>query len=150
MHRRQQGFTLVEVMITVAIIGILAAVAIPSYQDYVRRGMLPEGQAALADYRVKMEVYYQDQRNYGSSACADAGGTPAWASFVAPPGAAFSYSCTLLNNGQGYRITATGVSDKMSRGHAYTIDHDNVRTTTQFKGTGVSGKNCWLTKGAEC
>lgn len=149
MHRRQQGFTLVEVMITVAIIGILAAVAIPSYQDYVRRGMLPEGQAALADYRVKMEVYYQDRRNYGSAKCADADGAPAWASFTAPSGAAFSYSCELLNNGQGYRVTATGDSGKMSRGHAYTIDHDNVRTTTQFRGANVS-KNCWLIKGAEC
>ena len=61
------GFTLIEVMITVAIVAILGSIALPAYFDYVRRGQLPEAFSNLADYRVKMEQYYQDNRNYGTT-----------------------------------------------------------------------------------
>jgi len=148
--RPQTGFTLIEVMITVAIIGVLAAVALPSYRDYVRRGALPEAFSQLADYRVKMEQYYQDNRNYGTAACVDAAGAPSWKTF-APTGApAFSYACALTNTGQGYTLTATGATGKPSAGHVYTINQANVQATTTFKGATVTGKNCWLVKGSEC
>lgn len=70
-------------MIAVAIIGILAAVALPAYNDYVRRGQLPEAFNALSDCRTKMEQYYQDNRNYGSSAtaCADNAAANTWNTF---------------------------------------------------------------------
>ena len=63
----QGGFTLIEVMIVVAIVAILAAVALPAYGDYVRRGQLPEAFSGMADLRVKLEQYYQDNRSYGTS-----------------------------------------------------------------------------------
>ena len=53
--KRSRGFTLIELMITVAIIAILAAVAIPSYGEYVRRGRVTEAVRALSGMRVKME-----------------------------------------------------------------------------------------------
>src|SRR5690606_1858627 len=59
-----RGFTLIELMITVAIIAILAAVAVPSYQDYVRRGKVTEATATLAQFRIKMEQYFQDNQTY--------------------------------------------------------------------------------------
>jgi type IV pilus assembly protein PilE len=59
-----RGFTLIEIMITVAIIGVLAAIAIPSYQDYVRRGYVVDGTNALATMRADMERYFQDNRTY--------------------------------------------------------------------------------------
>lgn len=58
-------------MVAVAIVAILAGTALPAYTDYVRRGQLPDAFSALADYRVKMEQYYQDRRNYGTAACTD-------------------------------------------------------------------------------
>lgn len=146
-RRRSAGFTLMELMITVAIVGILAAVAIPSYQDYVRRGQIPEGLAALSDFRVKMETYYQDNRGYGDAACADAT-TAAWAKFTAPDDAKFSYSCA-LNTAQKYTVTVTGKSGTMMSGYAYTIDQDNQKRTTSFRGAAVD-KGCWLIKGGEC
>lgn len=146
----QRGFTLIELMIAVAIVGILAAVAVPQYRDYVRRGSLPESFSQLADYRVKMEQYYQDNRSYGATTCADGAAAPSWNTF-APNGAKnFTYACTLANSGQSYTLTATGKTGTASLGHVYTINQANLQATTTFKGSAVSGKNCWLVKGTEC
>ncbi len=61
-HTQQQGFTLIELMITVAIIAILAAVAYPSYNEYVQRGHRSEGQALLNDTAAFQERY--DAQNF--------------------------------------------------------------------------------------
>jgi type IV pilus assembly protein PilE len=147
-----KGFTLIEVMITVAIVAILAAVALPAYGDYVRRGQLPEAFAGMSDLRVKMEQYYQDNRSYGTANCADAS-TPAWASgtrtLTYTGSQFFSFTCDITNGGQGYTITADGVPGTRAAGHIYTITHANVRGTTKFKGNTVTA-TCWLTKGGEC
>ena len=76
--RFKQGFTLIEVMITVAIIAILAAIAVPNYTDYVTRSKFTEAHGMLADLRVKMEQYYMDNRRYstttGGGTCGIPGG----------------------------------------------------------------------------
>jgi type IV pilus assembly protein PilE len=150
-RRGHRGFTLIEVMIVVAIVAILAGVAMPAYFDYIRRGQLPEATAAMSDFRVKMEQYYQDNRNYGGTNCADVT-PPTWATgtptLTYASAQFFTYSCALSNAGQGYTITATG-SNGRAVGHVYTINHNNARATTQFKGAAVA-KACWLIKGSEC
>jgi type IV pilus assembly protein PilA len=55
----QKGFTLIELMIVVAIIGILAAIALPAYQDYTIRAKLSEAPIALAGYKLEIEEYLQ-------------------------------------------------------------------------------------------
>ena len=152
--RAISGFTLIEIMITVAIVAILASVALPSYRDYVRRGQIPEATTFLSDYRIKMEQYFQDYKNYGTTngaACANGTNAPPWNTF-APSGAKyFQFSCLVNNTGSvpGYILTATG-NNGMAVGHVYTVNESNVQTTTQFKGAAVTGKNCWLLKGSEC
>ena len=70
--RREKGFSLVEVMIVVVIIGILAAVAIPNYNDYLMRSKVPEATSRLSDLRVRMEQYFQDNRTYAAAPACNA------------------------------------------------------------------------------
>lgn len=149
----QRGFTIIEVMIVVAIIGVLAAVALPAYGDYIRRGQIPEAFAGMSDLRVKMEQYYQDNRNYGAAACADSG-PPAWSAgngTLTYQGAQFfGFTCALTGGGQGYTITATGNAGR-AVGHTYRINQANQRFTVRFKDVDRSPvSECWLTRGGEC
>jgi type IV pilus assembly protein PilE len=131
----QTGFTLLEVMITVAIVAILAAIAVPAYNDYVLRGQLSEAYAQLAAQRVRMEQYYQDMRTYTG---AEAPGTVAT---CPAPGQNFTYACAVAAGGQGYTITATG------RGFTFTVDQNNVRATTAVpSGWALPATPCWVRK----
>jgi type IV pilus assembly protein PilE len=152
---RVAGFTLIELMITVAIVGILAAVAMPSYKSYIRRGQQPEAFNALSDYRTKMEQYYQDNRNYGSAAskCADAPTASSWNTFPTTL-KYFTYTCAADTASgdtaqQSYAITATGNAGTQVAGDKYTIDQNGNRATTVFKGGSVTAA-CWLTSSASC
>jgi len=61
MKKVQQGFTLIELMIVVAIIGILAAIAVPSYQTYTKKAKFTEVVSAAAPYKLGVEICFQEQ-----------------------------------------------------------------------------------------
>src|SRR5690554_8105325 len=73
--RRPHGFTLIEVMIVVAIIGILAAVALPSYREHVLRGNRAEGQAMLVAAAARQERYRAQNGAYATSVADPYGGS---------------------------------------------------------------------------
>jgi type IV pilus assembly protein PilA len=68
MKRLQQGFTLIELMIVVAIVGILAAIALPAYQDYVIRSKMSEGVAALAACKTSISEYVSTKNGWPADA----------------------------------------------------------------------------------
>jgi type IV pilus assembly protein PilE len=141
--RRQVGFTLIEVMITVAIIGILAAIAYPAYTDYIRRGKIAEAISTLAETRAKMEQYFLDNRTFVG---ADAAAMPCNATVLGAGKKHFDFACANLGVGT-YDLTATGKAGDGMGAFVYTIDQANVRTSTI---TGLSGwtgsATCWVTK----
>ena len=61
---RHHGFTLIELMVTLAIMAVLVAIALPSYRGYVRESARGEAQAALEEAAVRMERYFFDNSNY--------------------------------------------------------------------------------------
>ena len=105
---RSAGFTLLEVLTVCVIVGILAAIALPSYSDYVRRGQIQEGTTALSDAAVKMEQYFQDNKTYA-----------AWAGPDCPaPTTNFTFAGCDGGNATIFTITATG-KDNLTRIHLH-------------------------------
>ncbi|ADI30978.1 type IV pilin protein [Methylotenera versatilis] len=136
-NSRPKGFTLIEVMVVVAIIGILAAIALPNYTDYIKRGKAAEATSMLANFRIRMEQSYQDNRFY---TCPTAAQLLAGARY-------FTYTCALPTP-QSYTLTATGIAAQGMTSFAFDINEQNAKTST-FDGT--AGGTCWLTKkGGSC
>lgn len=127
----QQGFTLIELMVTVAILGILASIALPAYSDYVTRGRIPQATTALSNGRVLLEQWFQDNRTYkaaGGVSPPCPANTPYFTFTGCPPGADTTFT-----------LTATG-KDAMN-GFVYTINQANVMTSTTSWGNSTT---CWV------
>ena len=137
--RSNRGFTLIELMIVVAIIGALAAIAIPNYADYVTRSKITDAVSGLSNVSVRMEQYFQDNRSYVS------GGTTCGAA-LPPDTTNFTFGC--VGSATTYTATATGANSMA--GFGYTIT-PVARATTGVK-SGWSDQGCgWvLTKAGTC
>ena len=125
-----RGFTAIEMMIVVAIVGILAMIALPSYLAYIERGKVSEVTSVLGGGRVLAEQFYNDNLTYVGSSC------PASTKY-------FTIACA--TTATTYTFTATGTGDMSS--FVYTINESNQRTTAGPWGSG----NCWIfRKGDSC
>ena len=142
-HQIQRGFTLIEVMIVVAIIGILSAIAVPAYTDYVRRAKIAEATSALSTMRVKFEQYYQDNRGYTGSCTAPT--TPATTIAHRPADTQyFEFRCIPDPDANTYILVAKGVGTMLN--FSYSINQANVRQTGGTGSWGQTSATCWITK----
>ncbi|HKW36488.1 MAG TPA: type IV pilin protein [Burkholderiales bacterium] len=141
--KRQTGFTLIEVMVTVAIVAILAAVALPSYTAYITRGKIAEATSNLLAMRTKMEQYFQDNRTYvgacvaGTAAALPPANSLKYFVLSCPAGALSATTYTVQADGQGTDLA----------GLTFTIDQANVRRTVSVPaGWTLPATNCWVSK----
>ena len=95
-HRRQRGFTLIEILIVVAIVAILAAIAYPSYVETVRKGKRAEARAALVNLIQQQERFLSQNNTYASfSAGATSGDAASFKTYSAAEGGLTGSSHTL-------------------------------------------------------
>lgn len=134
MKRAQQGFTLVEIMVVVAIVAILSAVAVPAYTDYVTRGRLTEVFTGLGSAQTSAEQFWANNRTYV--------GFDAAQTF---PKNTSNFTYALSNqSASSYTVTATG-QGKMS-GFVYTVDQSGNRATTGAPSGWGTNSSCWVDK----
>ena len=142
------GYTLLEIMITVAIVAIIAAIALPSYNDYVTRSKIAEATSSLSDMRIRLEQYFADNRQYPTSCIAPAvAAAPAGKIYLPAGSQYFAVNCALTAT--TYAVTATGDAAHGMAGFVYTIDEGNNRRTTSlpagWSGAGAS-TTCWVNR----
>jgi type IV pilus assembly protein PilE len=140
---RDAGFTLLELMIAVAVVGILSAVALPTYRNYIIRGRIPEATSTLASKRVQMEQFFQDNRAY------IVGGVNA------PPCASdtissryFTFSCSAVA-ADSYTLQAAGTGGMT--GFTFTVNDLGQQATTAVpSGWTIPNPQCWVTSKGGC
>lgn len=136
----QRGFTLIEVMVTVAIVGILAAVGYPTYRDHILRGRLVDATNTLLAMQARLEQHYQDNRTYLSTTAA---ASPCAASTTVK---SFTVTCPELT-AAAYRIRAVGSG--VTGGFTYTLNHQDARSSTVPATWGGATSSCWVLKRGE-
>jgi len=114
MLKNNKGFTLIELMIVVAIIGILAAIAIPNFMSYQCKAKQAEAKRVLGNLRVLQEAYFAEYDTYANSTGALGATTP-----KGDP----RYTYTVSGDANGFTATATA-SDGSLNGDVWTVDED--------------------------
>lgn len=148
-QKLQRGFTLFELLIVVAIIGILAAIGLPQYGDYMRRAAVQEAVSGLSDARIRIEQYFQDNRSYRNGSSGTTCGV------AIPASKFFTFTCATDNTtGQSYTMTATG-GGAWGAGFVLTLNESNCQGTTGLPsawGVAPSAASCagtsprWITR----
>ncbi len=131
--QRNRGFTLIELMIVVAVIAILSAIAIPAYTGYVTRSKLTEAFSNLSSMSVAMQQYYQDNRTYADVTSASSPDPWPCATANLPTGKYFSFTC-VNQTATTFTLTATPTGGLVAP--SYAIDQDGNKYTTSVPASG--------------
>jgi type IV pilus assembly protein PilE len=135
MGRRVRGFTLLEIMIVVAIVGILAAIVLPAYQEQVRKGNRSAAQQFMLDVATKQQQILMDSRGYVAVADGNFGNKPSDASpgvgIPQPPATSgrYTFAVTVVNTATPptFTITATAVNGQAVDGNL-TLNQAGTKT----------------------
>lgn len=138
--RQQKGFTLIELMVTVAIVGIIAGIAYPSYLKSMQKGRRADAKGALTQASQALERCYSTYGVYNSSNCAEVSALTT--GFKSPKS---YYTLSATETGTSYTVSATAVSGGPQA-------NDTGCTVMNLSGTGVqsSGSTSSTTDSGSC
>ncbi|SEK13947.1 MULTISPECIES: type IV pilin protein [unclassified Variovorax] len=145
---RARGFTLIELMVTVAIVAILAAIAYPSYRDYVLRGRIVDASNGLSVMRANMERYFQDNRTYLSTGSYT---SPCMVASTLRMSGTFTLSCDGTYGAltaTTYTLVATGSGG--TAGFVFTVDQANNRATVAVGSGWTTCASDWVSRRGSC
>lgn len=126
---RARGFTLIELMIVVAIVGILSAVAIPAYNNHVMRARLAEAYSGLGTVQTNAEEFWSNNHTYANF------------DRLPPDSANFGYALT-SGDASSYVVTAAGKGP--ATGFSFTIDQNGNRATPRAPTGWTTSTSCWI------
>lgn len=142
--RRTNGFTLIELMIVVAIVGILAAIAYPNYQEQVRRGQRAEARSQLMAAAQFMERTFTVTNDYTVAAGGGAIALPVGLAQSPPPPQAAVYNINLATTPTTYALQAVPVAGGMMAGdRCGTITLNESGAQGVAGGATASAAECW-------
>jgi len=134
---RGAGFTLIELLVALALVGVLAALAVPGYGTYAARSRVIDAAMRLSDQRAKMEQFFLDHRTYVDGAGACGAGLPA----SVAPADAFVVTCAATTS--TYVVTATGQPAAGMTGFTLSIDETGARATASVPAGWRRTADCW-------
>lgn len=140
----QQGFTLIELMIVMAIVGILAAIAYPAYTDSVRKSRRADAKAALLEDAGFLERYYSTNFRYTAAAGGSTGPTLPVLQVPRETGATATYNLSLQAvSDSSYTLQAVPTGAQTGdRCGTLTLTHLGVRGVSSAS-SGVTATDCW-------
>lgn len=138
--KKNSGFTLIELMIAVAIISIIAAIAIPSYNDSVRKTKRTDAKAALAKAATLQERYYTENNGYTND-ITDVGGSASEEGYytLSSDTSACASSCFVLTA----TVNAGGEQALDETCWTFTLDHTGRKASATKAGVANASKTCW-------
>ncbi len=129
---RMAGFTLIELMVTIVIVGILASIALPMYGDYVTRSRISDATGLLANKRARMELFFDNNHTYA--------GAPECSSDTTSS-QSFDFDCQAAA-ANSYILQAVGKGPML--GFTFTIDEANAKATTSAPSGWTTNTTCWI------
>ncbi|MDH5232269.1 MAG: prepilin-type N-terminal cleavage/methylation domain-containing protein [Gammaproteobacteria bacterium] len=147
LKQSSRGFTIVELVIAVAVVAIIAAMAVGQYSDYAKRTKLTEVNAQLGTIALKLEQYYLESHSYAQSdgSCGVPMPTAEQVDY-------FLFSCEITDNGTTYTLTASNLASAglgKPNDYQYGFDSNGRKYTSRFAAVAVD-KNCWLKSEQNC
>jgi len=140
--RKQSGFTLIEILVVMAILGLLAAIAIPSYQQAIRKSNRADAQISMSRLATLQERYFFQNNNYtGDFADLISGavsGDP-----VASDEGHYSITLAATGGGTGWNMIATPVGDQLNDNECISITLNSLGVKAGTDSLGAASAECW-------